>query len=185
MPGEIVKTMSIETGATATLTRASPEDTDKVWSIISTSATWLLADKGLDHWSSYYTRKLVAKKIQNQEVYLLSAGDRPVATISLSSDAVDYYTPDNLNSFADPKATAVYVSSLAVDPNYQGRGIASRLMEFADQAARDRGLKYVRFDCRAEYTDLVDFYKKRGYQEVGSFTEGEGQNYLLMEKVLT
>ena len=74
------------------------------------------------------------------------------------------------------------MSAVAVNPDVQGRGIASRLMKMADDTAKSRGIDCVRFDCRAEYTDLVTFYLKRGYAKVGSFSEYEDQNYLLMEK---
>lgn len=105
-----------------------------------------------------------------------------VGTISLDSNPVDYYTEENLSHFADPTAKAVYVSTVAVQPEFQRRGIASRLMKSADETAKSRGIAYIRFDCRKEYVELVNFYQKRGYKIVGSFSEGENQNYLLMEK---
>lgn len=169
----------------ATFTRANSSDIDKVWNLIDTDAQWLLTENGLDHWSSYYTRDTVAKKVREQEVYLLSIKGQPVATITLSPDPADYYTPVNLGNFTAPSEKALYVSSLAVHPDFHRQGIASKLMEFADQTAVNRGIRYLRFDCRAEYTDLIRFYTNRGYLSRGSFSEGEAQNYLLIEKTLT
>jgi hypothetical protein len=51
-----------------------------------------------------------------------------------------------------------------------------------EQIAKTQDILYLRFDCRAEYQEPVSFYKKRGFAIVGSFSEGEGQNYFLMEK---
>lgn len=162
--------------------RASGTDIDKVWGVVKSCADWLLTQKGLDHWSSYYTREIIEKKIKTQEVLLIYEGDEVVGTMSLDSKPVGYYTEKNLSNFADPTAKAVYVSIVAVRPEFQRRGIASRLMESADEITKSRGIAYIRFDCRKEYVELVNFYQKRGYKIVGSFSEGEDQNYLLMEK---
>jgi len=168
----------------AMIVRAGVKDTDKVWRLIDEDSQWLLSTERLDHWSSYYTREIIAHKIQSQKVYLVSQDSTPVATITLGTNPVDYYTPDNLNCFTSPDASAMYVSSLAVKPSFQHRGIATKLMEFAENQAKSRGIKYLRLDCRAEYQKLVEFYKKGGFAQVGSFSEGDNQNYLLMEKVI-
>lgn len=166
------------------LIRAGENEVDQVWGIIQDNSNQLLSNLGLDHWSNYYTRQVIEEKINKQDVFLLSSSDTPVATIVLSSDPVDYYTQKDLSCFAKPAEKALYISSLAVSPHFQKRGIAGKLMEFATKVAQDQGIKFIRFDCRAEYTDLVSFYEKRGYVRKGSFTEGEGQNYFLMEKEL-
>ena len=162
--------------------RAADADVDKVWGVVKSCSDWLLGEKKLDHWSKYYTREIIEKKIKKQEVLLVYQGGGVVGTITLDTNPVDYYTEENLSHFSDPSAKAIYVSVVAVNPEVQGRGIASRLMKLADDVAKSRGIDYVRFDCRAEYTDLANFYQKRGYAKVGSFSEGEDQNYLLMEK---
>lgn len=155
---------------------------DEVWSVIKKCSDWLLAEKKLDHWVEYYTREVIEKKIKEQEVLLVVKDGKMVGTLTLDERPVEYYTEENLACFAEPKEKAIYVSAVAVDPDFQGRGVATQLMNLADEIVRQRGIKYLRFDCRAEYTDLVSFYEKRGYTKRGSFSEGERQNYFLMEK---
>jgi len=126
----------------------------------------------------------MSEKINTQEVYLLKIDQTPIATISLSTKPISYYTPKDINNFSQPLQKALYISSLAVDPKFQGKGVGSKLMNFADEIAKKRGLKYIRLDCRKEYVELVNFYKNRGYTEKGNFSEGKNQNYLFMEKKL-
>lgn len=171
-----------ESGGDLKAIRASETDIDKVWGVVKSCSDWLYSQKGLDHWSSYYTREIIEKKIKTQEVLLIYEGDEIVGTISLDSTPVDYYTKENLSHFADSTAGAVYVSTLAIRPEFQRKGMASRLMKSVDEIAKSRGIAYIRFDCRKEYVELVNFYQKRGYKTVGFFSEGEDQNYLLMEK---
>ena len=178
-------TFNTESLSGATLARAGHEDIDKVWGLINEDSLWLLKTKGLDHWSLYYTREIVAEKIQKQEVFLVGKDSTPIATITLGSNPVDYYTDKNLKCFTNPGAQALYISSLAVKPSFQHMGIAVKLMEFAENQARSRGIRYLRLDCRAEYADLVNFYLKRGYIQVDLFNEGDNHNYLLMEKVIS
>ncbi|MDD2224615.1 MAG: GNAT family N-acetyltransferase [Candidatus Shapirobacteria bacterium] len=164
------------------LERATEKDVDKVFEVIKADGDWLLKEKGLDHWSSYYTREIMENKVKKQEVYLTYKNNEVVGTISFGEYPPDYYVLKNREAFTDPKAKALYLSSLAIKPEFHGQGIASDLMNFADSTAKSRGAEYVRFDCREEYGDLVNFYIKRGYKKVGSFVEEEGYNYLLMEK---
>jgi ribosomal protein S18 acetylase RimI-like enzyme len=162
--------------------KAGLNKVDEVWSVIKKCSDWLFAEKKLDHWAEYYTREVIEKKIKGQEVFLVIRDGVTFGTITLDENPVEYYTEENLACFAEPKEKAIYVSAVAVDPEFQGRGVATQLMDLADEIVKQRGIKYIRFDCRAEYADLVNFYEKRGYSKRGSFSEGERQNYFLMEK---
>lgn len=165
--------------------RAGAADVDAVWKIVKACSDWLTTF-GYNHWSKYYTRELVAKKVNDQEVYLKYVDGLPVATVTFDTKPVDYYTKKELNSFEDPKAKALYVRTLAVLPKYQKRGIASELMDFAEEKAGEKGISYVRCDCRALYLDLVNFYRARGCKIVGLIIDVRDNNepYFLMEKKL-
>ncbi len=175
----------VELGGNLEVGRASRGDLESVWAIIKSDSDWL-AEKGLDHWRKYYTREKIAQKIGGSEVYLAYQNNDLVGTVTLDTNPVEYYRPEEMNQFTDPDASGLYVTALAVLPDKQGQGIASELMEFADSEAKKKGVKYVRFDCRAAYTDLVNFYKKRGYKVAGETVDEEDNNelYLLMEKAL-
>lgn len=166
--------------------QASEQDFDSVWGIISTCSDWLV-EKGHDNWARYYSRDLIAKKLQNQEVYLLSSVDgRVVGTVTLDDKPVDYYTTEDIAAFDEPEAAALYVTALGVIPAEQGKGYASWMMEFVEDKARERGLKYIRFDCRARYMEAVRFYEHRGFRVKGLLWDEEDNNetYCLMEKRL-
>ena len=138
----------------------------------------------MNHWDKYYTKKLVEKKIKTQEVYLAFSQGSLVGTITLDTSPVSYYEERDIASFADPEARALYVTALAVLPEHQGKGVASKLMEFAETQGKKREIGFIRFDCRASYTDLINFYTKRGYQRTGDMIDTKDNNeiYYLMEK---
>jgi len=64
----------------------------------------------------------------------------------------------------------VHIGMLAVNPSLQGRGIGKRLLHAAETQARNRWplQRYLMFviPCRSE---LIDFYRRRGYRSTGTF----------------
>jgi ribosomal protein S18 acetylase RimI-like enzyme len=158
------------------------ESVDVVFKIIKEDSEWLSKEKGLDHWSDWYTREIVEDKFRDWDVYLAYRNNQLVGTMSVSEKKVGYYLQESIEMFAEPEAKALYISMLAVKPEFQGQGVASDLLKLAEGISKGKDIEYVRFDCREEYSELVDFYIKRGYEKRGSFSEGENENYLMMEK---
>ncbi len=165
------------------IVRAWESDLDTVWGIIKADSDWL-ESQGMSHWTHYYSRELIEKKLKRQEVYIARNSDGVVGTITLDTNPVDYYTDEDMQKFEDPSARGLYATALAVLPEYQGKGIASKLMEFVEAQAKERGIRFVRFDCRASYLKLVEFYKRRRYKIVGEIIDDADNNelYYLMEK---
>ena len=60
------------------------------------------------------------------------------------------------------KDGAVYIGPLAVCKEHQRRGIGSKFIRFTEALAKKATVD--RVSCR---TDLISFYEKRGYKEVG------------------
>jgi len=64
--------------------------------------------------------------------------------------------------------------------------VASQLLKASEQAAMGMEAKYIRFDCRADYKELIRFYQRRHFMIVGEIIDTEDNNnvYYLMEKRL-
>ncbi|MGV6989840.1 GNAT family N-acetyltransferase [Testudinibacter sp. P80/BLE/0925] len=61
----------------------------------------------------------------------------------------------------DPAAPNVVIMSVAVDPCYQGRGYAARLMRQFIELMRSRRKRAIYLMCKAQY---ITFYEKFGYR---------------------
>jgi ribosomal protein S18 acetylase RimI-like enzyme len=68
-------------------------------------------------------------------------------------------------------STYLEVETLAVAPDMRGRGVGSRLLGFAEERARALGLAEVRLYTNEAMTENLEFYPRRGYQEVGRETQ--------------
>ncbi len=137
-------------------------DTQAVYRVIEECAAWL-SNRGMDHWTDYYTEELVAKKLQQTKIYGLSEGSSLIGVVSLSEHPPSYYDQSDLRRFKDHTAPATYMSMLAVRPEFQGSGFASKLILYAEQKVRGSGVMYMRLDVIREYEELNAFYTKRGY----------------------
>jgi ribosomal protein S18 acetylase RimI-like enzyme len=177
VPEEIQDSISIK--------RAQASDLPEIWKIISANAK-NLADQGYSHWADYYSEELVSKMISKLEVYVATQGNVLVGTGTLSTRDPKYYTADYLNKFTPSEQGVVYVLGLATAPEYNKRGVAKALLQFIEEQAIQRGIEWIRLDCRAEIPGLIKFYENRGFVERGRLEEVPGESYCIMEKqVLT
>lgn len=163
--------------------KATSKDIDTIWHIVQSLSKQLL-DKGHPNWDLYYTRVIVEEKIEQNNTYILEGDGAVIGTVTLSTNAVEYYPPDALMNFAEPTAEALYITMLGVIPEHQGKGYATKRLEFSEQEAQKQGLHYVRSDVRALIEDLVRYYLNRQYNIVGvimDFDEDKAP-YFLFEK---
>ncbi|MBI3954740.1 GNAT family N-acetyltransferase [Candidatus Collierbacteria bacterium] len=149
-----------------------------VWGIIRECAEDL-SNKGFTHWSKYYRESLVARMLEKKDVYLWGE----VGTMTMGLELPWYYSKEDINCFSEAERPGICISALAVRPDCQNAGIGGKLVDFAINHAKQRGIEWVRLDCRL-IPSLERFYKNMGFNEVGRMYEGNDDEevYLLMEK---
>ncbi len=62
---------------------------------------------------------------------------------------------------------ALLIWSVAVAPHAQGRGLGNRLLNFAEQRARDQGLKALTLYTGEPLTDNIAWYGRHGFDITG------------------
>jgi ribosomal protein S18 acetylase RimI-like enzyme len=78
----------------------------------------------------------------------------------------------------------ILLENVAVLPRAAGCGVGKELINFCENAARERGLDAVKLYTNEKMTENLSIYSKLGYAEVGRRTE-EGFNRVYFEKALT
>jgi ribosomal protein S18 acetylase RimI-like enzyme len=78
---------------------------------------------------------------------------------------------------------SLLVENVAVSPAAQGNGYGRRLMEFAEQQARSRGLRRLTLYTNEMMTENLAIYSRLGYRETARRTEG-GYRRVYMDKRL-
>jgi GNAT superfamily N-acetyltransferase len=100
-------------------------------------------------------------------VLLVCAGSRPVATFTLGPKKPPFY---HNGWFAEPKATAVYLSNMAVLPALQRQGIGTWCIQEAELLARVWGAHAIRLDAYQGPAGAGVFYHKCGFSLVHAGT---------------
>jgi len=80
---------------------------------------------------------------------------------------------------------ALHVCSVAVHPEWQGRGIGRQLMEVLEDIARRRGCYKLWLQTAWAMTEAIALYKRLGYQQEGYQPRHfYGEDFLMFGKVL-
>lgn len=118
--------------------------------------------RGFSHWSERYpTESIYRRDIMRDSQYVYLIDDIVRGIVSYDIQHHEYFDTIDWN----PKnKSACFVHRLAVDPVFQGRGIANKLMEFSENNAFNDGIDSIRLGAFKGYSEVVGFYKKRGYE---------------------
>jgi ribosomal protein S18 acetylase RimI-like enzyme len=82
-----------------------------------------------------------------------------------------------------PEDEALYVGRVAVVPACRRRGIASALMRYLEDLARDQGLEAVRIGVRESLPSNIALYEKLGYVEVKREPHGADRSLTMLKRV--
>ena len=69
--------------------------------------------------------------------------------------------------YLEPKEKHLYLSTLAVGPATQGRGVGRQLLATAEDYARQHGCTRIAISVLSARPELVAWYERHGYQRTG------------------
>jgi GNAT superfamily N-acetyltransferase len=102
------------------------------------------------------------QRIAQGECFVAEYSRLPVGTITLQRPDPRSESPWYRRGFV---ASA---HQLAVDPQFQGNGLGTTLLEFAEEWARASGYRELALDTAQPASDLLRFYRAHGYRIVDS-----------------
>jgi GNAT superfamily N-acetyltransferase len=149
-----------------TIEPATECDIDSIVALRNAAAADLDARFGKGFWSRCATERGVALDLRTSTVLVARATGEIVATVRLSKNkpwAIDrrYFTPGR---------RPLYVTSMAVLPARQRRGLGRQLIASACEHARALGYDALFLDAFDAAAGAGEFYRKCGFREVGRTT---------------
>lgn len=160
---------------------ATTDDLNIIATIISACSS-RLKGRQLPDWSNYYHPSRVDEKLKTQLAYLFYLDTVPVGVVFISENDLYYYEKSDIDRFTGSTSPALYISTLAVNPEYQHRGFASQIIAFCEKLSIQKKIPYLRLDCNSRDLPLVDFYRRRGFVTIGPMDKEP--EYLLLEKTI-
>jgi predicted amidohydrolase/GNAT superfamily N-acetyltransferase len=183
--GILIYETALETAQTYPLNidKGQVVDLDALWQIYINGKNHL-AEKGINQWTDQYPTRLILKKdIDNQTLYILKSNKDIIGAIVLDEIQDPEYT--TINWLFDDKKILV-IHRLVIDPIYQGRGYAQKLLNYGEDFAEAHGYTSIRLDVYSEHNQVIEFYKRRNYHIRGKVHfPGRQYPFYCMEKEIS
>ena len=143
----------------------------------------VLEKEGIFQWTDQYpTLEIISKDIRKGNLYCLNENGNTYGVI-------------NINELQEQEKNSVHgknnvgkiliIHRLAVKPEFQNRGFAKKLMDFAEDYAIENNFNSIRLDAYSGNPKLLKFYENRDYQRGGEvFFPGRKLPFYCYEKFL-
>lgn len=119
--------------------------------------------RGTDQWNEMYPRDAIfVSDVEKGTLYTMKDGGQVVGIMVLSEEQDSEY---EAIQWTDTKGKVILVHRLAVHPEWQRRGVATQLMDFAEGHGRKNGYTSMRLDTYSENHSSLRFFEKRGYEK--------------------
>jgi ribosomal protein S18 acetylase RimI-like enzyme len=127
----------------------------------------LMRQSGNLQWDeSYPNPEVFSRDIQLSQLWTAEIEGAIAGIAALTSDQEPEYTQVGWD-IAEP---AIVIHRLAVDPAFQGRGVAIALLQHAETIASERGIPQIRLDTNTENQITQRLLPKLGYRLAGEIS---------------
>jgi GNAT superfamily N-acetyltransferase len=145
-----------------TFTLAGPRNAAVLAALRTEAARELTRQFGEGHWSGEPTERGVVADLRHAEVWMARRGSAVVGTFRLATKkpwAID-------RSYFTNSRRPIYLTNMAIRPDYQRRGIGRLCLEHAVCRVRDWPADAIRLDAYQGPAGAGAFYSKCGFREV-------------------
>ncbi len=135
-----------------------PDDPVHDLTLLLNRAYKRLADMGLKYVATWQGDDITLRRIKEVECWLGFIDGELVAAVSLRGPTKgrgsEWYSRPDVASF----------NQFAVEPDLQGQGIGSKMLDHIENRAVELGAEELAFDTAEPAVHLIEFYGKRGYR---------------------
>ncbi|MEQ4718866.1 GNAT family N-acetyltransferase [Nonomuraea sp. B19D2] len=149
--------------------RVGVDRMNEVLSVLDEAAGWLNA-RGISQWPARFEAAWVEEAICRGETWLVAAGGKVAGTVTM-----DWSDP----LWADLDGSAGYVHRMAV--RRWAAGLGGCILDWAADAARQRGANALRLDCVKSNDRLRAYYEAHGFAHRGDVPVGGAPGQRLQE----
>lgn len=120
-----------------------------------------LAEQGMRYLATHQDESVTRDRVSKGECYVaILKPDILIGTIVF----VPHWIPDDTEYYNQP--LVAWFQQFAVEPEFQGMGIGSLLMDCVEKRATETGALEIALDTSENAIQLISLYKKRGYEIV-------------------
>ena len=124
-----------------------------------------MVDNGIYQWNEHYpTEQAFLDDLKRNELYVNEHNGRIIGAIVISTHMDEEYIPIK---WLTSNGNNTYIHRVCIHPEFQGKGFAQAMMDFAEDFTRSNGFDSVRLDTFSQNKRNQQFYEQRGYQKLG------------------
>jgi ribosomal protein S18 acetylase RimI-like enzyme len=138
--------------------------------------------KGFFQWGEDYpTKEMFDKHIADQGLRIMVDNNVIIGFVLITEEQDKEYADVD---WLDKEGKSIVIHRLAIKPEKQGKGLANRLMDYAENYAKENGFNSIRLDTYSDNKRARAFYENRGYKYRGitHFKQRE-KEYYCFEKI--
>jgi len=139
--------------------------------------------KGFYQWGEDYpTKEMFVNHIAKRGLRILVDEDRIIGFVLITKEQDEEYAGV---PWEDKAGKAVVIHRLAISPEKQEQGLGNKLMDYAENYAKEKGFTSIRLDTYSDNKRARRFYENRGYvyRGITHFKQRE-KDYYCFEKIL-
>ena len=156
------------------------EDLDEIFRLVR-RAIENMERNGIRQWDEQYpARADLENDIEKNTLYVAVEGDKIIAIYVLNRECDEEYRRCRWHS---PDESAIILHRLCVSPEYQNKGVGTKLLLHIEEQARSMGYRSIRLDVFSENPYALKLYEKNGYVRRG-YADWRKGRFFLMEKTL-
>ena len=162
---------------------ANIEEIHDILNVTNACANHMIANNIFQWNEEYPSQKAFEIDIDRNELYVLISKDKIVGTLVITPKIDEEYIPVK---WLTPSKNNLYVHRLSIHPDYQGKGYAQQLMDFAEKFAIENHYSSIRLDTFSKNLRNQKFYELRDYIRTGIvfFPNQSEDPFYCYEKVL-
>lgn len=158
--------------------QAKIEDLEDVLTVYADLIDAMQGDPSKPKWQKgiYPSKRFLQRAIEKEELFVAVEADTIISAIIINGDHAEEYSQVEWPSdITDADFYVIHV--LAISPQWQGKGIAKRMVAFAIDYAKRQGKKAIRLEALEENVAARKLYLSAGFHSVGPikiFSEDKG-----------
>lgn len=160
---------------------AEVRDLGKIMEIIDEIVVEM-REGNIDQWDENYPREVdFLKDIDNKDLYVFEEGSEIKGFICVNEFESDSYK--TVDWRMDERRIVIHRT--AVNPRFRKEGMGTRLIEFAEELARERNISYIRTDTYSRNKKMIALFEKLGYIKVGEMEHrGKEEMFYCFDKII-
>lgn len=161
--------------------KANMNDLEKIMKIIKATVEEM-KDYNNTQWDENYpSNKDFVSDIKKQDLYVDEIDGDVAGFICLNYEEPEEYV--DLNWSSNKKAMVIH--RMAVNPSFRKKGIASKLVDFAEKLAEENSVSYLKSDTYSINSKMNAFLTKCGFIKIGEMSFlGKEKSFYCYDKIL-